>query len=156
MPDPEPEAALTAGLRADDRTARPSAETLRDRLLATFEMFEFGVEVMMRRPRFARSPNGECKPGMDTHLRDRAAQAAAGLRKRSSVPGRWRSELDVVRDIRRRCVYLHGSGDHAKPRAMQPSSAARRQAGAAATKSWSLRAGHACGREPLGDILVGW
>ena len=28
------------------RTAKPSAETLRDRLLATFEMFELGVEMM--------------------------------------------------------------------------------------------------------------
>jgi hypothetical protein len=46
MPDSEPEAALTDGLRADDRTARPSAETLRERLLATFEMFDFGVDMM--------------------------------------------------------------------------------------------------------------
>ncbi|TMQ08061.1 MAG: hypothetical protein E6J90_41535 [Deltaproteobacteria bacterium] len=50
MPDVEPHAELTDGdPRSDDRTlrtAKPSAETLRDRLLATFEMFELGVEMM--------------------------------------------------------------------------------------------------------------
>lgn len=47
MPDLEPIVSPIDGdQRSDDRTARPSAETLRDRLLATFEMFDFGVEMM--------------------------------------------------------------------------------------------------------------
>ena len=50
VPDREPSAALTDdGLRSDVRsvrTAKPDAETLRDRLLAAFEMFDLGVDMM--------------------------------------------------------------------------------------------------------------
>jgi hypothetical protein len=50
MPDREARADLTHGGPPDDdpnpRTAKPSAETLRDRLLTAFEMFEFGVNMM--------------------------------------------------------------------------------------------------------------
>ena len=50
VPDLESQAELTdSGQQRDERsvrTAKPSAETLRDRLLATFEMFELGVDMM--------------------------------------------------------------------------------------------------------------
>lgn len=49
VPDRDPQADLTdAGPRGDRdlRAAKPSAETLRDRLLATFDMFELGVDMM--------------------------------------------------------------------------------------------------------------
>jgi hypothetical protein len=50
VPDRETSAALIDdGLRSDDRglgTAMPDAETLRDRFLAAFEMFDLGVDMM--------------------------------------------------------------------------------------------------------------
>ena len=49
MSEREPHAELTGDGTRDDRNlraAKPSAETMRDRLLAAFEMFELGVDMM--------------------------------------------------------------------------------------------------------------
>ena len=49
MSEGKPQAELTGDGARDDRNlraAKPSTETLRDRLLATFDMFELGVDMM--------------------------------------------------------------------------------------------------------------
>lgn len=49
MSDREPQSELTGDGALGDRklcAAKPAAETLRDRLIAAFEMFELGVDMM--------------------------------------------------------------------------------------------------------------
>lgn len=49
MSEREPQAELTGDGTCDDRNlraAKPAGETLRDRLIATFEMLELGVDMM--------------------------------------------------------------------------------------------------------------
>jgi hypothetical protein len=83
--DRETSAELTDGGLAGDvqglRTAKPTAETLRDRLLAAFEMFDLGVDMMVAnlRRRHAHASPAEIERLLDDWLLERpGAEAGDG------------------------------------------------------------------------------
>jgi hypothetical protein len=85
VPDRETLAELTDGSPGGDvrglRTATPDAETLRDRLLAAFEMFDLGVDMMAAnlRRRHAHASPEELERLLDDWLLERpGAEAGDG------------------------------------------------------------------------------